>query len=85
MISDGQGFCEFRAEMRLVELDDGVFEIETLIATSKPDQTDLGNQPLRVCFLSVQMPPVSLPKPGVYRVYLICEGREIGVETIHAR
>ena len=83
MIADGRGLCSFHAEMRLVELD--IMESETLIARSKSDRGDLGDQPLRVHCLAIQMPPVLLPESGVYRIYLICEGQEIGVETIHAR
>jgi hypothetical protein len=85
MIADGQGICEFQAQLRLVELNDGVFEVETVVVSSKPETIDLGNQPLRVRFLSIQMPPVRLPSAGVYRVYLIVDGKEIGADTLHAR
>jgi|ERR1017187_2119129 hypothetical protein len=85
MVADGMGVCRFHAEMRLVELDEEAIEIETLVTTSTPDSTDLGNRRLRLRFLSIQMPPALLPQRGVYRIYLICEDQEIGVETIHAR
>src|SRR5436853_4720858 len=48
MIADGQGNCEIHAQMRLVELSDGMFEVETVVAASKPETIDLGNEPLRV-------------------------------------
>jgi hypothetical protein len=85
MVSDGQGTCEFQGKMRLVELNEFGYEVETIVAASKLDVADLGSQPLRLRFLSVQMPPVRLPKRGVYQVCLMCDGQEIAVETIHAR
>ena len=85
MVCDGQGPCTFYAEMRLVELDPTLIEVERFVGRSKPDGTDLGGQPLHVRFLSVQVPAVLLPKPGVYRVCLIGDGQELGYDTIHAR
>jgi len=83
MIADGQGLCRFHVEVRLVEWD-GI-ELETLIGRSKHDLADLGNEPLRIRFLTLLVPPVLLSQTGVYRIYLICNGEEIGSETIHAR
>lgn len=83
MLADGQGACEFHVEMRLVQLDNG--ETERVIGRSKSGRTDLGREPLRVQPISIMMPPVLLPAAGVYRLYLICNGEEIAVETIHGR
>lgn len=71
--------------MRHVDLSEDAVEIEVVVARSTPDSADLGDSALQVRFLSIQMPPVLLPQAGVYRLYLICNGSEIGIETIHAR
>jgi hypothetical protein len=80
MVADGQGLCRFHAEMRLVALDPTLAEVERLVGTSKMDSADLGSQPLRVRFLSVEMPAVLLPKPGVYRVYL--NGTDLSLKSL---
>ena len=85
MVTSGSGVCNFEVEMRLVELDDAAAESETVVGRSLAATADLGGHPLQVHFLSIQMPPVRLPKRGVYRLYLICEGVVIGEETIHGR
>lgn len=85
MITDGQGPCEFHVEMRLVRLGEDQREFESVVGGSKSESVDLGKQPLRVRSLSIMMPPILLPEPGVYRLYLLCRGMEIGSETIHAR
>ena len=85
MLADGQGVCQFHAEMRLVTLDDDMFEVESLVGKSKSGSHDLGQHPLRTRFMSILMPAVLLPKPGVYRVYLIADGETIAIETILAR
>lgn len=85
MLADGQGICEFEVEVRLARLDDQHRETESVVGRSTKGRVNLGRQPLRVRFVSFMIPPVLLPEPGVYRIYLICDGIEIGVETIHAR
>ena len=85
MVTDGQGICEFQAQMRLVELDENLVEVETVVESSKAETADLGNDPLRPRFISIQMPPVRLPCAGLYRVYLIVDGEDIGADTVHAR
>jgi hypothetical protein len=85
MITSGRGKCTFFVEVRLVELDHRVTETETVVGRSKPEEADLGIHPLPVRFLSIQMPPIQLPKRGVYRLYLICDDAEIATEVIHAR
>jgi hypothetical protein len=85
MLADGQGVCGFGVEMRMVRLDEDRREEELLVGRSNTWRVDLGQQPLRVQSLSFMMPPVLLPEAGVYRLYLISNGVEIGSETFHAR
>jgi hypothetical protein len=86
MITDGQGECEFQLELRLASLDaQQGNEVESVVGKSRAETTDLGNNPLRFQFMSLMMPPVKLPQNGVYRLYLICNGIEIGSCTLLAR
>jgi len=85
MVADGQGMCDFRVELRLVQLTTELQEAEIKIGESRKDGFDLGAQPLAVRILSIEMPPVLLPQAGVYRLYLICNREQIAAETIHAR
>jgi hypothetical protein len=71
--------------MRIVELSSEIQEVEFVIGASPVGSVDPGKGPLKPKFLSILMPPIQLPKRAVYRLYLICNGQEIGVETIHAR
>jgi hypothetical protein len=86
MVTDGQGEIEFQLELRSVTLAaESGREAEGIVARSRADSTDLGNDPLRFRFLSLMMPPVKLPSKGVYRLYLIGDGTEIGYCTLLAR
>ena len=85
MIAGGRGPCAFRVEMRLVALDADMSEVETNVGSSKSGSYDFANDPLSTRFLSLMMPPILLPKSGVYRLCAICDDSDIGAETVFAR
>jgi hypothetical protein len=84
MLVGARGDCELQIEVRLVEWDANLREAEVRIAASRADRHDFQTHPLRVVPVSIFMPPVPLAKRGVYRLYLICEGIELGYEEIDA-
>ncbi|MCI0685461.1 MAG: hypothetical protein L0Y71_25450 [Gemmataceae bacterium] len=84
ILTNGSGMCSFRIEMRLVDLDQGK-ERETLVGSSQDSTFDFGRDRLKVWPFSFMMSAVLLPRAGVYRLYLICNGQEIACEEIHAR
>lgn len=85
MVVDGRGTCAFRVEVRLVKLNDRQREVERIIGRTDTYRPNLGRHPLRVQFLSFMVPPVLLPEAGVYRVYLICNGKKIGGDLFPSR
>lgn len=82
IVTNGSGKCAFKIEIRLAELGD---EHEIVIGASQESEFDFGRDRLKVWPFSFMMSPVLLPKPGIYRLYLICDGEEIAREEIHAR
>ncbi len=79
-VTNLHGRCRFHVELRLEEL-----ERETLITAADVFELDSANDPLRVYPVSIMMKAANLPRPGVYQLFFVCDGKELAKATIHAR
>ncbi len=82
IVTNGFGRSLFRIEARHVEMAE---EREIVIGQSQDAAFDFGSDRLKVWSISFMMSSILLPQPGIFRLYLICNGEEIACEEIHAR